>query len=186
MEEFKKFPKIGRLASQQCVITEKIDGTNGQIHIEGEEFYAGSKTRVITPGKGTDNHGFARWVWDNIDTLREKLGDGTHYGEWAGQGVQRKYGLSSKVYALFNPLRYPHIVSTTIGSSLLTTVPLLYTGIWSLDVVDDVMMVLRENGSEFVPGFQDPEGVVVYLTGLRVQYKDTFDYKYGKWRRNDG
>lgn len=31
--EFKEFPKMGRL-SRECVVTEKIDGTNAQIYIE--------------------------------------------------------------------------------------------------------------------------------------------------------
>lgn len=30
--DFQSFPKIGRL-NRDCVITEKIDGSNGQIHI---------------------------------------------------------------------------------------------------------------------------------------------------------
>ena len=35
MLEFKKFPKIARL-SREIIVTEKIDGTNGVVHV-GEE-----------------------------------------------------------------------------------------------------------------------------------------------------
>lgn len=55
--EFMEFPKIARL-SRECIITEKIDGTNGQIFIDEDgKFLIGSRTRWITPEN--DNHGFA-------------------------------------------------------------------------------------------------------------------------------
>ena len=85
--EFQEFPKIARL-SRECVITEKIDGTNAQVFIaplaeltyagltalavreqDGDPFgmMAGSRTRYITPTE--DNHGFAKWVQVNAETL---------------------------------------------------------------------------------------------------------------------
>jgi hypothetical protein len=43
---FAEFPKMARL-SRECIITEKIDGTNAQILITEEgEIYAGSRTRL--------------------------------------------------------------------------------------------------------------------------------------------
>jgi hypothetical protein len=43
MKEFVEFKKIPRL-SRECVVTEKIDGTNGVIYIgEGGEFLVGSR-----------------------------------------------------------------------------------------------------------------------------------------------
>jgi hypothetical protein len=44
-----------------------------------------------------------------------------------------------------------------------------------------VMEGLRVNGSVMVPGFSDPEGVVVYLPGSRMLLKETFDFQDGKW-----
>ena len=45
MKEFREFAKISRL-SRECIITEKIDGTNGVIYIgEDGEFLIGSRTR---------------------------------------------------------------------------------------------------------------------------------------------
>jgi hypothetical protein len=98
-EEFEAFPKIARL-SREIVITEKIDGTNAQIYITktpvGEtdaskwELRVGSRSRWITPED--DNHGFAKWVFMHMEELIEGLGEGRHYGEWWGSGVQRGYG----------------------------------------------------------------------------------------------
>jgi len=79
MIEFKEFPKIARL-SRECVVTEKLDGTNAQIYIgEDGEFLVGSRTRWITPDD--DNYGFARWAYERKDELM-KLGKGQHFGEW--------------------------------------------------------------------------------------------------------
>ena len=55
--EFTGFPKIPRL-SRECVISEKIDGTNACVYISNEgDIQAGSHTRWITPQN--DNYGFA-------------------------------------------------------------------------------------------------------------------------------
>ncbi|MCJ7726507.1 MAG: hypothetical protein MUP76_09000, partial [Acidimicrobiia bacterium] len=47
-------------------------------------------SRWITPE--VDNYGFARWVKDHEEELRTGLGAGLHFGEWWGQGIQRRYG----------------------------------------------------------------------------------------------
>lgn len=122
--DFQSFPKMARL-TRECVISEKIDGTNAQIfielasdaqkagHLEGPFFTvcgdfvlaAGSRNRWITPTD--DNYSFARWVLTNQDEL-VKLGPGRHFGEWWGSGIQRGYGLAKgeKVFSLFNTLRW--------------------------------------------------------------------------------
>src|SRR5687767_1693749 len=83
---FTPFPSISRL-SRDIVVTEKLDGTNAQIHITQDgRVLAGSRNRWITPE--ADNFGFARWVAAHEDELRA-LGPGSHYGEWWGQGIQR-------------------------------------------------------------------------------------------------
>lgn len=82
MSDFEEFPKIPRLR-RGVTITEKIDGTNGQIFIDEEgNIKAGSRSRWITPED--DNYGFARWVAEHADELRE-LGHGRHFGEWWGR-----------------------------------------------------------------------------------------------------
>lgn len=128
--EFQEFQKIPRL-SREIVITEKIDGTNGQIYIEhvptqaeieglsydeiryGDKeilfnsdewtIRAGSRTKWITPKD--DNYGFANWVKQNAEELL-KLGEGRHYGEWWGQRIQRGYNLKEKRFSLFNTSKW--------------------------------------------------------------------------------
>lgn len=81
--EFKEWPKIPRLF-REVIITEKIDGTNGQILVtEKGEVYAGSRNRWLSPE--SDNYGFHAWVMERKDEIVEKLGPGRHYGElWGG------------------------------------------------------------------------------------------------------
>jgi hypothetical protein len=123
--QFEEFPKMARL-SRECVITEKIDGTNACICIgpgskvthplaiatwrnEAEQtdyvMLAGSRTRWITVAD--DNFGFARWAEANALELI-KLGAGRHFGEWWGSGIQRGYGLpkGEKRFSLFNTIRW--------------------------------------------------------------------------------
>ena len=131
---FQPFPKMARL-SRECVITEKIDGTNAQVFIWDEthsvdgvasvgyppngipwlfkqsrptgEVYvaAGSRNKWLTTEKNGDNYGFARWVADNAAEL-VKFGHGRHFGEWWGAGIQRRYGLAEKRFSLFNVERW--------------------------------------------------------------------------------
>ena len=86
--EFQGFPKLHRL-SRDMVVTEKLDGTNAQIYItDDDRFLVGSRKRWIVPED--DNYGFARWAHEHEDELRAGLGYGQHFGEWWGQGIQRK------------------------------------------------------------------------------------------------
>ncbi len=130
--DFIEFPKIARL-TRDCVVTEKIDGTNASVTIvqslapedgalahrslgdAGDlSMFAGSRTRWITPED--DNFGFAKWVKEHADELWA-LGPGSHFGEWWGQGIQRNYGLTEKRFSLFNVKRWvpygeePQIIS---------------------------------------------------------------------------
>ena len=105
LPEFVEFPKISRL-SRECVITEKLDGTNASITItEDGQFLTGSRTRWITPED--DNYGFSKWAHEHKEELLG-LGVGTHFGEWWGGGIQRNYGLpkDDKRFWLFNTIRW--------------------------------------------------------------------------------
>ena len=65
--EFHTFNKIPRL-SRECVITEKLDGTNAQILItEDKKLYAGSRNRWLIENGVlvSDNFGFGAWVLQN-------------------------------------------------------------------------------------------------------------------------
>jgi hypothetical protein len=169
MIEFKEFPKIYRV-SRQCVITEKIDGTNAQICIkEDGEFLVGSRTRWITIEN--DNFGFARWAYDNKDELL-KLGVGNHYGEWWGKGIQRNYGINERRFSLFNVAKWS---DDTIRPKCCHVVPLLYSGKFDTQQIDNYIDVLRLNGSIASPGFMQPEGIVCYHTQGNFYLKKTLE-----------
>lgn len=186
--EFEKFRSIARL-SRDIVITEKIDGTNAQICITEEgDFLVGSRTRWITPEN--DNHGFARWANENKEELLN-LGVGRHYGEWWGQGIQRKYGMSEKRFSLFdthrwaeagqplreypsmNPKEPPKIQS--YAPQCCHVVPVLYEGDFNTGKILEVLEGLKLRGSVASPGFMNPEGVVIYHKQGNVLFKKTFE-----------
>ena len=182
--EFHAYPKTPRL-KRDIVITEKLDGTNAQVVIvdtsKGGAYdgnfciakqgtlamFAGSRSRWITPGKLTDNYGFAGWVQYNAPELFE-LGEGQHFGEWYGQGIQRGYGLDHKRFALFNTARWgAHNPNTP---KCCEVVPVLGTG--SMDnEVNLCLDALRLGGSLAVPGFMNPEGIIVYHTASKQNFK---------------
>jgi hypothetical protein len=185
---FEPFPKIPRL-KRGCVVTEKIDGTNAQVIIdddyyepekcmreypvavvEGLRIFAGSRTRLITPGKATDNFGFAAWVQEHAEEL-VKLGHGRHFGEWWGKGIQRGYGLDHKRFSLFNTSRPAETLPACCFQ-----VPVIYTGDFDTAAVDRCMDNLLKFGSYASGnGYPNPEGVIVYLSQARSLFKQTFD-----------
>lgn len=185
--EFQPWPKMARL-SRECLVTEKIDGTNAQILIADDgEIYAGSRTRWITPED--DNFGFAAWARDNAEELR-KLGTGRHFGEWWGQGIQRNYGLDHRRFSLFNVLRWhakgeqprqiptgdPRIEKwTSEAPGCCHVVPILWQGSFtSLNAstrIDDLQFA----GSMAAPGFRKPEGIVVFHVAGNVSFKKTIE-----------
>lgn len=198
--EFQSFRKIPRL-SREIVITEKIDGTNAQILIVpsaglpySEEcqcvvpgnrtdenamtIFAGSRNRWIQPGN--DNFGFAAWVKANAEELL-KLGPGRHFGEWFGSGIQRGYGLKEKRFALFNVGRW---TLSTAGAIELKTgtriaccgvVPILYIGPFKTEAINETLIHLEKTGSIIAPGFNKPEGIVIYHKASGCLFKKTIE-----------
>jgi len=187
--QFVAFPKIPRL-NRDIIITEKIDGTNASVFIvnvdnpttfdsnwnmsknyitnRGPYFiYAGSRKRWITPE--SDNFGFAKWVKDNAEDLFE-LGEGHHFGEWWGQGIQRGYGLKEKRFSLFNIARWG---KDAIRPKCCHVVPALYTGPFDQMIITRQVELLARVGSFAAPGFKDPEGVIIYHVAGNHMYKVT-------------
>jgi len=161
--------KIYRV-SRPCVITEKIDGTNAQICItEDNQVLAGSRSRWITPE--SDNFGFARWAAEHQEELL-KLGTGTHYGEWWGQGIQRAYGLKEKRWSLFNTSRWS---DPATRPTCCHVVPVLYEGLFDTAKIDECIARLRLFGSVASPGFMRPEGVVCFHTQGNFSLKKTLE-----------
>ena len=167
--EFVPFPKIGRL-SRDCIITEKLDGTNACIAIgEDGSFQVASRTRWITPD--ADNFGFAKWAYEREAELRQ-LGPGRHFGEWWGLGIQRGYGLSERRFSLFNVRRWggPAARPACCG-----VVPIIASGNFDTDFIAGAMDALRSIGSHAAPGFKNPEGVVIFHTQSGAMFKKTFE-----------
>jgi len=193
--EFEEFPKIARL-SRTCVITEKIDGTNAQVHIARLDDYlkatdalanrgdlymfAGSRNRYITPA--ADNFGFARWVMEHADELWA-LGEGRHYGEWWGSGVQRGYGLTKgeKRFSLFNVARWNDREDRDVEKfpqdrpACCHVVPTISRAVFTSDVVDQALKLLATSGSIASPGFMQPEGIVIFHEASRQLFKKTLE-----------
>lgn len=173
MKMFRKWPKIPRLENEVYHITEKIDGTNACIIIcpDGNDTgqmvaLAQSRTRLITPKD--DNFGFAKWVQDNSEQLIKDLGEGYHFGEWWGQGINRGYGLDHRRFSLFNPTKH---------STCCYNVPLIASAqhIDLLSFVETELIILKTYGSYAAPGFMKPEGLVVYTEKARSYWKVIID-----------
>lgn len=189
MIEFQKYPKTPRLF-RECVGTEKLDGTNSGVQIvlreedtsddgahvlvDGVHYavVAQSPNRLITPGD--DNHGFAGWVWDNVEMLARTLGPGLHFGEWWGQGIQRRYGLDYKKFSLFNVARWGHL-ETESPSKHLGVVPTLWTGPFNTGLIHLALANLKVHGSYAAPGFMNPEGVIVFHKASGQTFKYTIE-----------
>lgn len=175
MTDFVGFPKIARL-SRNCVITEKIDGTNAQICItEDGQFLVGSRTRWITPEN--DNAGFAKWAHANREELTHHLGVGSHFGEWWGAGIQRTYGMKEKVFSLFNTARW----NDETKPPCCRVVPVMYSGVFDQAQVEYCLDMLRTQGSAAAPGFMRPEGIVIYHEAARIYFKKTIE-KDEEWK----
>jgi hypothetical protein len=197
--EFRSFGKIARL-SRNCIVSEKIDGTNAQIMIEpatsgagliqvGEFVLApGSRSRWLTPE--ADNFGFAQWVHQNREEL-VKLGPGRHFGEWWGAGIQRGYGLKERRFSLFNVEKwYDAYQAMLAGHSnnfprCCHVVPVLYYGTFDTSSIDRILKHLEEEGSKAAPGFMDPEGIVVYHEASRSMFKKTIKNDAVSRKRED-
>lgn len=164
--EFNKFEKIPRF-SRDCVITEKIDGTNAQIYIgENGEFLTGSRNRWITPKD--DNFGFSKWAHENKEELLT-LGVGRHFGEWWGQGILRNYGLKEKRFSLFNTGRW----NEENKPKCCHVVPVLYAGMFGTNAPQECIDLLKENGSVASSGFDKPEGIIIYHIAGNLYFKKT-------------
>lgn len=173
--EFKPWPKIPRVENRKEFYTEKIDGTNACIIISFEpadentiatnitevgpiSMWAQSRSQFITPNK--DNYGFARWASNNAPELF-KLGEGYHFGEWWGLGIQRGYNQTEKKFSLFNTHRDPNSLPNCVSQ-----VPSI-----NANSVEEAKEILIKNGSLAAPGFMNVEGVVVFEYNTKTYWK---------------
>lgn len=193
--EFIKYPKIPRW-SRNVIITEKIDGMNGQILItaipndytsptliaykkEADSacaygttwgMFVGSRNRLLTLNKSGDTHGFAAWCKERAEAVFDKLGPGRHFGEFWGKGINRNYGLDHNRFSLFRRDLWE-------GKELppdFYVVPKLGEGLVhhnTIYIPDICLNLLISNGSYACKGYMDPEGVVIFHTASGHLYK---------------
>ena len=174
--EFKGFPKIPRL-NREIVITEKIDGSNGCVVVDANgDVHAQSRNRFVTLQE--DNAGFAKWVHDYKGLLAETLGEGYHYGEWWGSGINRNYGFkggqSERFFSLFNVARWGGIDLSAVDG--LDIVPVLYRGDFDTATIEVQLAKLAKNGSYAAQGFMNPEGIVIWHEAARQLFKVTLEH----------
>lgn len=168
---FQPWPKIQRVENvkNKEIYTEKIDGTNACIVIlnadantvvedyvlyqdQDVKIFAQSRSKLIKVGD--DNFGFAGWVKEHAEELKS-LGEGYHYGEWWGQGIQRGYGLDHKKFSLFNTKRWNP--QNPNKPNCCDVVPII-----EANSLEEAAAFLIKNGSLAAPGYFPIEGVVIY------------------------
>ncbi|KAB8035887.1 hypothetical protein GCL60_16790 [Silvanigrella paludirubra] len=178
-EDFKKFNKINALYKAKMTITQKLHGTNALIYIYFDgmtgnlDLICGSRTRWITPQD--DNYGFAKFIHENKEEFIDKLGEGYHYGEWVGFGINSGEGLDNRNLILFDWQKFHNkpLPERT------NTIPVLYHGEINFNIINEKMEYLKNNGSELVKGFMNVEGIVIDING--VKYKKVFNPEETKW-----
>lgn len=169
--EFKPWPKIHRW-SREWIITEKIDGTNAAVIVPEDSaapLFAQSRNRIITPE--SDHYDFAKWVRFNSEELR-KLGPGTHFGEWWGMSIARRYNLlSERRFSLFNVSKWS---DDTVRPKCCHVVPELakVSPFENVSItIQATLDYLKTNGSVASPGFTDPEGIVIFHVPSQAMFK---------------
>jgi hypothetical protein len=162
-----------------------LDDTVLAIHEFPDGAYAlraQSRSKFITPGKQTDNYGFAGWVQRQGVNDLALLGPGYHYGEWWGNGINRGYGLAEKRFSLFNVSRWGNTDATNVRPSCCDVVPVLgETAGFEKDAANDILAELRIHGSRAAPGFMKPEGVIAYHTAAGQYFKVTCERDH-EWK----
>lgn len=174
--EFTPFPKISRW-NRDVVVTEKLDGTNAAVIVTEDGLVAAqSRKRLISPGD--DNFGFATWVRDHENELRDGLGAGVHFGEWWGHGIQRGYGLEEKRFSLFNTKRWTWdggAAYRCLECACCHVVPVLETAGVPSDLLLARALMRLADGSAAAPRFMRPEGIVIFHAAANTMFKVTLE-----------
>lgn len=173
---FQPWPKIKRLDTNIVTITEKIDGTNACVIIEdGELVGVQSRQRLLNHlYPGDDNFGFSKWAFKNRKELIT-LGNGYHYGEWAGPGIQKNpHLLEEKTFFLFDPRFHSDFENNPDhpAKPIVSVVPVFYTGWYNPETVVDILIRLENNEVGVGVGKKaNPEGIILYFHAFKQRLK---------------
>jgi len=155
---------------------------------ETEDYFmfAGSRKKWLDISSKGDNFQFAKWVEANAKELL-KLGEGRHYGEYYGKGIQRNYGLEEKRFALFNVGKWADhnepievLDKRVYPPKCCYIVPVLYKGMFDTATIQIQLDLLANCGSRVAEGFKNPEGIVIYHTASGKLFKKTIYDDQGK------
>lgn len=116
-------------------------------------------------------HTYAPYLW--------ALGEGRHFGEWWGSGIQRGYGLTEKRFSLFNVARWgahrDRVKFPIDHPECCSVVPVLYRGPFTMQAINHELFNLTLTGSRAAPTFMKPEGVVIFHTASGQLFKKTVE-----------
>lgn len=165
---FPKADKVARLF-RHVVVTEKLDGQNCLVLVQPDgTVLAGGKDAWLDVE--TDGSGFAAWVRDHADELRN-LGPGAHRGEWWGGPLNpKRHRAHAPTFSLYNTSRWGR---PEARPACCNVVPVLYEGPFSEEAIRGCIARLRAQGSVADPGNNRPEGVVVYHVDSDTMFKVT-------------
>ena len=206
---YPSFSSIERLENIYCVISEKIDGTNGLIEIQNKANNSNTGSMIVKFGSrnryisfSDDNAGFANFFRHyekkfknmakeiiassyNEDSQTDEIPTENYplriYGEWFGKGIQRGYGLDDKYFMPFSSFYAEHMIKAGIPNIMMPNI--MYTGKFSLEVVDNCMNCLTSGSfHNLITNYDNPEGIVIYFPKYNFRLKQTFEGS--KWERN--
>jgi len=140
------------------------------------------------PPRLNDNHGFSKWAHENKEDLIDFLGEGYHYGEWCGPGIQNGEGLTERGFYLFSPIkRYikkdEQFINGYIDTVLyrenkfgLHFVPELFNGCLNGEGVDILLQYYTAQLKSWYPEILavPPEGMIVEIED-KLRFKIIFE-----------
>lgn len=177
--EFKSFSSLIRLDKTQVEVTQKLHGSNASVWIYKDisgvmQVKAAKRTSFLESGE--DNFGFRVFVEERAQQFIDLLGEGVHWGEWCGPGINSGEGLTQKRFVLFNTAK-----ADAPRPDRVDVVPVLWRGALEDLNINEIMNKLKTEGSVYVPGFMRPEGIVIHIRGLGL-IKNVFEAEETKWK----
>jgi len=186
--EYEPYGKTPRLFGGNCVITEKMHGTNGVLIFDEQgNMKVGSRKRELGPWPGEDkvrdNFGFYAWASERQRELFQLLGAGHHHGEWVGPGVEKNmHEFDVRMFLLFDTSKQElyDAYSNVMAELEIWHVPIMYEGKFMPGIVERMMDELEHRGLW-------AEGVIVRLQStdwapMKVTFaNDGHTLSQGKW-----